>query len=62
MFIYFFVGVSCVINSPFIWGRIFCILLAIVSLIIGIIPNVALIEMKMNFDNDYNVNSVAKIE
>ncbi len=43
-------------------GRIFGILLAIVSLIIGIIPNVALIEMKMNFDNDYNANKVTKIE
>lgn len=62
MFIYFFVSVSCVINSLFIWGRIFSILLAIVSLIIGIIPNVALIEMKMNFDNDYNANKVTKIE
>lgn len=32
----FFVGVSCAINSPFMWGRIFGVLLAIVGLIIGI--------------------------
>lgn len=29
-------GISCAINSPFIWGKIFGIILAIFFLIIGI--------------------------
>lgn len=31
-----FLGISCAINSPFLWGKIFGIILSIAFLIIGI--------------------------